>query len=73
MTCTHCLNAFAPSADSEGNPVFADDAGAICCKICYCECCGHGHPTDEEKLSCEANNGDPERSVLPTWPALAVV
>lgn len=71
LQCTHCLNKFTPSADTEGNPVFADDAGNVCCNLCYCERCGHGHPTDGMKIACETEDSPEPVPVLATWPALA--
>lgn len=50
MICSHCDRSFTPNIADE----YVDAVGEICCEVCYCDICGHGHPTADEHDLCQA-------------------
>lgn len=68
MTCSHCDRDFTPKTCPAGIPEFTDVHGKVCCDVCYCDVCGHGHPTADEHDLCAGADESGEREADPDLP-----
>lgn len=59
-TCSHCDRSFTPNTNADGVVEYTDALGNVCCDICYCGVCGHGHPTADEHDLCQSGAEDDE-------------
>lgn len=64
MTCAHCDRSFTPTTAPDGQPEYLDAAGMVCCDVCLCGVCGHGHPTADEHDLCSGEFADDERETV---------
>jgi len=60
-TCAHCDRSFTPTIAPDGQPEYLDAAGMVCCDVCLCDVCGHGHLTEDGHTTCLGEFVDGER------------
>lgn len=63
-TCAHCTRSFTPTIAPDGQPEYTDAAGMVCCDVCLCVVCGHGHPTEDGHEFCLGEFADGEREAV---------